>query len=73
MKIFFIYALVLMFFISCDDSASSSGSCGDGVVDSGEECDGPNFDGRTCEGYGFIGGDLTCTENCQISTDSCVA
>lgn len=50
-------------------------TCGNGRIDPGETCDGDNFGNLTgaCTDYdnSFTGGDLSCTDSCQISTDTC--
>jgi len=46
--------------------------CGDGVVNQAwEECDGNDFAGATCASQGFFSGQLSCTQQCTISTASC--
>ena len=45
--------------------------CGDGSIDSGEECDTANLGSQTCSLLGFNGGDLLCTDTCQLDTSSC--
>ena len=45
--------------------------CGNGTLEADEECDGRSFGGKTCSDYGFVSGELTCTADCLVSTDSC--
>lgn len=48
--------------------------CGDGVIteSAGEACDGDELGGATCAGLeDFVGGDLTCTANCELDTSQC--
>lgn len=63
--------------LGCVDGACNVPSCGDGIrtyeeVDVYEDCDGSDFGDRTCEGLGFNGGELTCTNNCEIDTSGCI-
>lgn len=46
--------------------------CGNGVVEGSEGCDGADFGGGDCISMGFEGGELTCTDQCSLSTESCV-
>lgn len=48
------------------------GLCGNSVIDPGEICDGQNFGGMDCHVLGFEGGELGCTEDCQLDTNNCV-
>ncbi len=50
----------------------SGSACKNGVIEAGEECEGTDFGGKSCAQLGFDGGDLNCTDNCQISTSECV-
>lgn len=44
--------------------------CGNGVLDEGEECDGNIIPGA-CTDHGFEGGELGCTNFCEIDTSQC--
>jgi hypothetical protein len=46
-------------------------SCADGVLNGPDDCDGADFGGRTCVDYGTYGGELTCTETCEIDPSGC--
>ncbi len=48
--------------------------CGDGVIDSGEQCDGNNWGiiSECTDLAHFIGGDLTCTNDCKLDTTNCI-
>lgn len=37
----------------------------------GEECDGQNLNGNSCQSMGFMGGTLTCSENCTYDLSGC--
>lgn len=54
---------------------SSSNTCGNGKIDAAVEfCDGNDFGGKTCAsvtGSPQATGNLTCSAQCTISTDSC--
>ncbi|NUP11165.1 MAG: hypothetical protein HOW73_34400 [Polyangiaceae bacterium] len=45
--------------------------CGDGMVGDAEACDGADLDGHTCETEGFAGGQLGCTDQCELDTSQC--
>lgn len=45
--------------------------CGNGVIDVEEQCDGEELDGSSCEAQSYLGGELSCNENCQFDTSSC--
>ena len=47
------------------------GECGNGNIESNEECDGQTFGGQTCQSLGFDGGDLSCTEQCNLNLEEC--
>ena len=47
------------------------GECGNGNIESNEECDGQTFGGQTCQSLGFDGGDLSCTEQCNLNLNQC--
>ncbi len=51
--------------------AGSEPWCGDGVLDDGEACDGEDFGGWTCADEGADGGQLRCTDDCQIDSCDC--
>jgi cysteine-rich repeat protein len=48
--------------------------CGDGHIDTdrNEECEGADLGGATCESLHFAGGELTCTDTCQLDSSKCV-
>lgn len=55
----------------CSSQPSVCTRCGNGQIDAGEQCDGNVPQGVTCQNYGGVGGSLTCTSSCTISTASC--
>ncbi|MBU1239470.1 hypothetical protein KKF84_05735 [Myxococcota bacterium] len=53
-------------------SCEAAGICGDGeITPEYEECDGANLDGKSCESEGYHGGDLECTQGCQLNFAEC--
>jgi hypothetical protein len=48
-------------------------ACGDFAVQAGEECDGWNTNFETCLTFGFIGGELSCNDDCTFDESACVA
>lgn len=44
--------------------------CGDGVRQAPEVCDGEDLGGQDCASLGFLGGALTCTEDCAALDDA---
>ena len=46
-------------------------ACGDGVLAPTEECDGADLQAETCESLGFLGGGLTCADDCTFDTSAC--
>ncbi len=48
-------------------------ACGNGQIDEDEDCDRDAFDGDSCETLGFGGGELLCTENCELDVSDCAA
>jgi hypothetical protein len=53
------------------DETGSPPVCGDGFVDGGEQCDAQDFSGRDCTNFGFMGGQLTCDDECKVDTTMC--
>jgi cysteine-rich repeat protein len=47
--------------------------CGDGTIDSGEACDGTELNSQTCQSQGFVGGGLSCDNNCEFDTSDCLS
>jgi len=45
--------------------------CGSGTVEGPEMCDGDAFDGQTCADLGFVGGVLSCADDCTLDTGAC--
>lgn len=45
--------------------------CGDGEINGSDECDGSNFGDRTCLTDGWEAGELSCSSECKIVTDTC--
>jgi hypothetical protein len=48
--------------------------CGDGIIEDAERCDGANLNNMTCENLdvGYIGGELSCTLDCNYNVRKCV-
>ncbi len=48
--------------------------CGDGIIEDEEKCDGTNFNEMTCENLdkGYIGGELSCTLDCNYNLRKCL-
>jgi cysteine-rich repeat protein len=57
---------------SADCTQEQISVCGNDIIESGEECDNQLFNGLTCSDYGFNSGNLLCSHECEIITDSCV-
>ncbi|MEL6758790.1 MAG: hypothetical protein AAFP04_00175 [Myxococcota bacterium] len=58
----------------CDTPDPDCGQCGDGVLSGNEICDGDAFDSRfspTCEAHGFVGGTVTCRDDCTLNLSAC--
>lgn len=55
----------------CWGCESNHGPCGDNHINDGEECDGTQLWGQTCEDEGYQGGELGCTELCELDTSRC--
>ena len=45
--------------------------CGDNIVNNDEECDGSEVS-KTCQEMGFVGGVMTCNQNCKFDDSGCV-
>lgn len=45
--------------------------CGNNIREGSEECDGSDLNGETCVSRGFIGGTLSCNDNCTFNTFGC--
>lgn len=45
--------------------------CGNGIIEIGETCDTDDFGGETCTTQGLGGGDLACTDTCNIDLGGC--
>ena len=48
--------------------------CGNGIREEGEPCDGNQFPENrgSCVELGYEGGELTCTDNCQVDVSECL-
>ncbi len=55
-----------------DPDTTAGGVCGNGAVDGDEECDGDQLDGQDCAMQGFVGGDLSCADDCTFDTSMCL-
>jgi hypothetical protein len=56
---------------SCPEDCTSL--CGNSVLDENEACDGQEFNETTCESKGFLGGPLSCNDDCTIDTSNCTS
>ncbi len=59
---------------STGGGSSSTGAvafCGDGVLDPEESCDGAALGGISCDTFGFVGGTLTCADDCTFVVQAC--
>ena len=57
--------------MSCQWDTSGCFVCGDGFLTDTETCDGEQFGTNTCGSEGFLGGDLICTDTCELDTSMC--
>ena len=56
-----------------DASTGMAISCGDAIVDGDEFCDTTDLNGTTCESLGFVGGELSCADDCTgFDVSSCI-
>ena len=61
-------------FLGCGDDDGGGEQCGNGIVEEGEVCEGDDLQGETCESLGFVGGELSCHDDCtSFETKDCVA
>jgi hypothetical protein len=51
--------------------ACDFGGCGNGLREAGEECDGFDVGGETCATKGYVGGVLSCREDCTFDESGC--
>ena len=70
------YQGTLMCMSDCQhfDEANCAGKCGDGILDFafGEACDQEAFNiNDSCVASGYPGGELTCSNQCELNFDSC--
>ncbi len=73
-RLVFLSALVSGGLFACGDSHGSGDPvCGDGVMEGSESCDGEDLGGLACADLGeiFVGGQLVCSETCELDTSSC--
>jgi hypothetical protein len=54
-----------------EEESSPGAVCGNGVLEPGELCDGDELGGQTCEDLGFVGGELSCSDQCTIDATGC--
>jgi|GEM_PF-787873 len=47
------------------------GWCGNNLTETGEECDGSDLNEMDCTDFGYTGGNLGCTDGCEITMCSC--
>ncbi|MFH0979253.1 MAG: hypothetical protein V1837_08215 [Candidatus Woesearchaeota archaeon] len=54
-------------------SGGTSGTCGNNRVNTGEQCDGTDWGHITdCKDFRFLGGVLTCSNDCRFDTSACI-
>ena len=59
--------------IDCGGSCLPCGICGNGNLEPGEECDGPDWGAvSNCDDLGFLGGALSCRQDCFFDTTGCI-
>ncbi|MBN2493142.1 MAG: hypothetical protein JXR96_01020 [Deltaproteobacteria bacterium] len=61
--------LILAALLGCNGDEQPE--CGNGVLEQGEACDGLDFGEQTCQGLGHDGGELWCTDRCELDEGSC--
>ena len=54
-----------------DDCELGNVVCGDAVAQDAEQCDGADLMGQSCKDRGFVGGTLSCTDDCKFDTSEC--
>jgi hypothetical protein len=54
-----------------EEETGDGATCGDGSIAAGEACDGDDLGGQSCTDFGFLGGTLTCSEQCTINATAC--
>jgi len=54
------------------DATVKTSVCGDGVIEGDEDCEGDDLAGQTCESLGFLGGELSCDEDCSFDITGCI-
>jgi hypothetical protein len=53
------------------EESGGGASCGNGVIEGQEACDGDDLDAQDCTHLGFVGGTLTCGEDCTLDATDC--
>lgn len=48
-------------------------SCGNGIIEEDELCDADNLGNEDCMSLGFVGGELTCSDNCNFDATACTS
>lgn len=54
-----------------EEESGADASCGNGEIDIGEACDGDELGGQTCTDLGFVGGELSCNDDCMLDATNC--
>lgn len=54
------------------DATVKTSVCGDGIIEGDEDCEGDDLAGHTCESLGFLGGELSCDDDCSFDISGCI-
>ena len=54
------------------DATVKGSLCGDTIIEGEEDCEGDNLNSGTCLNLGFLGGELSCDDDCSFDTTACI-